>query len=265
MAVRFRTLFYSLAPSWLTTGEGEQVLYSLATMLDTFVERTRLGLIARWPGYDPPPDALAAMARDRGKIRGINESSATLQARLIPWLDDLKKKGSAFQMIREIRAYLGIPCMVRTVDERGNWFTIDENGVQSYLLDQGNWNWDGSTPPTKRGRFWVIIYPPDSSNTPFAPGPTWADPSLWGGAWGTDGYTWGTTATPDQVQSIRSIVRDWKPAGTKCSHIIIAFDTASFDPTGGGLPDGTWGKHYKIVAGVAVKARLDTARYWRGN
>lgn len=267
MAKRFRSVFYKLAPSWLTTGDGERVLFSLGVLLDGFVERARLGLLARWPEYDPPADALAAMGRDRGIIRGINESADAYAVRLIPWLDAHKKRGTAFELIRQIRAYLGGNITVRTVDERGNWYTIDADGVQSYVLDAGNWDWDGSTPPTKRGRFWVIIYPPDTAAAVFKVGPTWGDPSLWGGAWGTAGYTWGSTATPDQVQSVRAIVREWKPAGTRCSHIILAFDPASFDPAGAPgapLPDGTWGKASKVSGGTYVPARLTTARYWPG-
>lgn len=268
MAKRFRSVFYKLAPSWLTTGDGERVLWSLGVMLDASVERVRLGLLARWPEYNPPADALAAMGRDRGILRGINESSTAYAARLIPWLDAHKKRGTAFELIRQIRAYLGGNIMVRTVDERGNWHTIDAAGVKSYRLNAGNWDWDGSTPPTKRGRFWVIIYPPDTAAGVFKVGPTWGDPSLWGGAWGTSGYTWGTTATPEQVQSVRSIVREWKPAGTRCSHIIVAFDETSFDPMGAPgapLPDGTWGNASKISGGAYVPARLTTARYWRGS
>lgn len=267
MAKRFRSVFYKLAPSWLTTGDGERVLYSIGLLLDGFVERVRLGLIARWPEYDPPADALAAMGRDRVIVRGVNEDASAYGTRLIPWLDAHKKRGTAFELIRQIRAYLGGGIMVRTVDERGNWYTIDADGAQSYMLAQGNWDWDGSAAPTQRGRFWVIIYPPDSASAVVKPGPEWGDPSLWGGAWGAAGYTWGTNATPDIVASVRAIVREWKPAGTTCSHIIVAFDPASFepsDPPGAPLPDGTWGTNSKVSGGTYVPARLTTARYWRG-
>jgi hypothetical protein len=267
MAKRFRSVFYKLAPSWLTSGDGERVLYSLGLLLDGFVERARLGLVARWPGYDPPTDALAAMGRDRDIVRGIDEDATAYAARLIPWLDVHKKDGTAFQLIRDVQAYLGGNIMVRTVDEHCNWFTIDADGVQSYALNQGNWNWDETPTFEKRGRFWVIIYPPDQASAPIKPGPEWGVLSLWGDAWGTDGYTWGTNATPELVQSVRTLVSKRKPAGTWCSHIIIAFDPASFDPAtppGAPLPDGTWGKNSKVSGGTYVPARLTSARYWRG-
>ena len=107
-------------------------------------------------------------------------------------------------------------------------------------------------------RFWVVIYP----NGLWTAGPKWGDVGF---TYGMPGKTWGSTATRDEVVSVQSIVRDWKPAGTRCVNIIIAFDNTSFDPTvardGAGLPDGTWGNWGKLVGGVWLPARLSTARF----
>jgi hypothetical protein len=65
------------------------------------------------------------------------------------------------------------------------------------------------------------------------------------------------------VRALQSIVADWKPAGTRCVNIILAFDPASFNPASP-EPDGNWGKWTKKVAGVAVPSRLATARYLDG-
>lgn len=258
-----RNIFYRLAPRWLTSDDGEKVLFSVGTIMDALEERVLLGLLARFPSY-APPDALTRIGRDRRIIRGINEPAATYAARLLPWLDDHRVRGNPWALMRQLRGYCGVAMRIRTVDKRGNWYTHDTDGTLSYRLNQGNWNW-ADEPSTAFSRFWVILYP---SASLWTASPPWGDPALWDGAWGTPGYTWGTTATPDQIKSIRSIIREWKPAGTRCVKIIVAFDEASFDPTSSlgdpGMPDGLWAKPYKVVDGVAVPTRLSTARYWRG-
>ena len=258
----FRRAFYKLAPSWLTSGEGELVWYSLGVMMDAFAERARQGLLARFPEY-APADALPLMSRDRRIIRGRNESDEAFAARVLTWLDDHRTRGNPFALMRQIRAYCGVPMRTRTVDCRGNWYTIEADGTTSVALQRGNWDWDGEG-DARWSRFWVVLYPP---STLWTAGPNWGDVDLWGGAWGTDGYTWGTTATPDDVASVRAIVRDWKPAGTRCERIIIAFDDTKFDPTSSGvppMPDGTWGTNAKLVGGVWVSTREPSARYWVG-
>lgn len=280
---RFRRAFHRLAPSWLTGGpvpspvgtapldapEAERVWFSLFLMLDMYAERARQGLLARYPEatrsasgatYTPPDDALPPIGRDRQIVRGINEPRATYALRLKRWLDTHAKRGNPFALCSELAAYCGQPLRIRTVDRRGNWFTIESDGTRSYVLDSGNWNWDGAPASPRWARGWVILYPPA---TLWTVGPVIGDPELWGGAIGTPGYTIGCTATPDQARSIQSIVRDWKPAGTKCEWIVVAFDDASFDP-GAPEPDGLWGPWSKTVAGVQVPSRLDTARYWTG-
>lgn len=269
MATSFRLLRKFLGPSWLVRDEeSELVGYSLDIVKDAFVRRLELGHYARLPQQDPtgetvaPPDALAAMGRDRRVVRGIGESSQSYAVRLRRWLDDRKQCGSPFALMKKLAEFCGPLPSFRTVDARGNWFSRDANGVESYLLNQGNWNWD-NRPLNELGkprwsRFWVIVYP----NGLWMPYPNnWGDTS--GQSWGESSNTWGSTATHDQIDTLRGIVQDWKPAGTKNVSIIFAFDAASFAPSAP-EPDGTWEFHSKNVAGVQVPARLATARYLDG-
>ena len=263
---RFRRAFYKLAPSWLTTGDGELVLYSLALVLDAEAERWRQSMRARFP-HRCPSDALPAIGRDRKIIRGRNEPDAAYADRLVQWLDAHRTRGNPFALMRQIRAYCQADVRVRTVDRRGNWYTLDFDGTESALIDQANWDWDGDA-VTNWSRFWVIIYP-TAAGLPWTVGPVWGAADLWGGTWGASGgHTWGSTATQDDVASIRSIVRQWKPAGTACEWIVIAFDAASFDPTVAAQPTPNpteWAHHGRQDAGGdEVFARLDTARYWKG-
>ena len=264
MAARFRSAFYKLLPSWLTTDDGELVHYSLGLVMDAYLERVWLGLRARHPDH-APPDALGHIGRDRKIIRGIDESAAAYAVRLIRWLDDHLIRGNPFALLEQLRAYCNVDMMARTVDRHGNWFTIDTDGTRSFSLAQGNWDWDG-TSVSQWSRFWVILYPP---STLWTQGPAWGAAALWGGAWGSTAHTWGSTATPDQVAAVRSIVREWKPAGTRCEYVILAFDPASFDPTDdaepvGALPGGDWGINHELGSDPAVAARLADATYWPG-
>lgn len=255
MANTFRTLWAKMGPKWLVDdgADGELIGYSLGVMKDAFADRIRQGLIARLPER-APSDALPLMGRDRRVVRGRNESTASYAQRLLRWLDDRKTQGNAFAMMDRLAEYLGPLPRIRIVDARGNWYTRDTDGTRAYLLDQANWNWDGID-PDRWARFWVIIYPNG----------LWTSTEAWGDAgteWGAS-PSWGSTATIDDVASVRRIVKDWKRSGSRCVNIIIAFDANSFDPTAP-EPDGTWGTWGTIDAGVMVPSRLSTAIYWDG-
>jgi hypothetical protein len=258
---RFRTTRRHISPRWLTSGDGELVGYSLDLVKDAFVERARLGLLARLP-ETAPTDALVAIGRDRRVVRGIGETDASYAQRLIRWLDDRKRAGNPYALLQKLAEYLGPLPSLRTVDNRGNWYSRAADGTESAVLNEGNWDWDGNE--DRWSRFWVIIYPNGLwTESQF----DWGDTA--GPDWGeNNGTTWGSTAPSEHVQSVRFIISDWKPAGTRCVNIIIAFDNASFDPTASvsapGMPNGLWGGWSKNVGGVQVPARLDTARYWDG-
>lgn len=263
----FRATRALVTPSWLSSGEGGTVGYVLDLLKDALAERARRGLLYRFPQNDPtgqttaPDDALAALGRDRVIVRGLNESSQSYAARLVGWLDTHQTRGNPWALMGQLAAYCGPLPSFRTVDVRGNWYSRAADGTQSALINEANWDWDGASDALERwSRFWVIIYP----NGLWTAGPTYGS----GPHYGDPGRTRGTTATSDQVQSVRGIVSAWKPGGTRCVNIIIAFDSTSFTPTtvrdGTGLPDGNWGNYGKIVGGVQVPARLSTARYWSG-
>lgn len=266
----FRTLRQTQVPHWLSKGEGALTGYALDVLKDGFAHRAYKGLLARFPQNDPtgettaPEDALAAMGRDRRVVRGLGETPPSFARRLIRWLDDRRRAGNAFALMQKLSEYVGpeTGASFRTVDRRGNWFSRAADGTESYLLRQANWYWDGE-PVTKWSRFWVIIYP----GTRWLPAPQWNAGGS-GPVWGQNDISWGSTATGNEVRTVRSIIADWKPAGTRCVGIILAFDPASFEPStppgDPSLPDGTWGLGYKLSGGISVPSRLSTAIYWDG-
>lgn len=256
----FRAIRKRLAPRWLTEGDGELVGYALDRMRDGFVQRTLMGLLARFPEA-APADALEALGRDRRVVRGLSETDAAYAARLLRWLDDRKRAGNPFALLQKLAEYTGPLPSFRTVDARGNWYSRTSAGVESVLLKQENWDWSGEPVGERWSRFWVIIYPNGlwtgtADDWGAVTGPDWGDPV-------DNAFTWGSTATHDQVATVRGIISDWKPAGTRCVNIILALDPASFSPAAP-EPDGLWERWSKNVGGVQVPARLSTARYWDG-
>jgi hypothetical protein len=260
---RFRTIWQKMGPRWLVgEGDGALVAYSLGVVLDAFVERLRLGFLVHMPQQDPsgtpaPDDALIEMGRDRREIRGMFETSAEYAARMKGWLDDRRKAGTARMLLRKLAAYTGPGVAWRVVDVRGNWYSRTGDGIESQSLQANNWHWDNDS--ERWSRFWVICYPNGLwSEYPHKLGDTAAP------KWGefTNADTIGTTMTQEHVATLKHIVREWKPYGTRGS-IIVAFDPNSFNPSSP-EPDGTWAHHSKVVGGVRVRARLRTARYIDG-
>lgn len=252
--------FQKLVPSWLSADDGGKVLASLALIKDDFVARAKLALLARFPNYAPDDAALAAIGRDRRIMRGINEPAASYATREVRYLDDHIRRGNPFAMLEQLQAYLQAPCVVRTVDRRGNWYSIAADGTKSTHMAAGNWTWDDQ-PTSLWARFWVIIYPAGGTN-PWAPsGAHLNDAGLWGDdKLGHANLSIGTTATQDQIATVKAIIRDWKPAGSNCEWAIIAFDATSFSPTGALTdPGGLWG-NWSDGSGHPV--RLSMARYW---
>lgn len=256
---RFRRAYTKLLPWWLTTEEGAKVNYTLGLLMDAYLTRLLQGLRARWPSY-AMPSALPFLGRDRRIIRGINEPAEAYAARLLRWLDDHRIRGNPYALMEQLRAYCQADVRIRTVDMRGNWYTIERDGTREVMLDSAQWNWDAAD-PSRWSRFWVIIYP-TSDGQPWERDGTWGD----GAVWSDDAAegTWGSTALLTEVESVRRIVREWKPAGTTCVRIIVAFADDVFVPGGAAETDGQWANHSKNDGGSQVAARDDRAIYWMG-
>lgn len=261
IARTFRALRKYLGPRWLTTDEDAgKIGFAIDALADGITEAMLEGLLVGLPQNDPtgettaPDDALQAMGRDRRILRGMNETAQDYARRLIPWLDDHRARGTAYALMKQLAGYLGEGFSFRTYDVRGNCYSRSTTGVETYDAAT-SWDWDGNT--DRWARFWVVIYPSSA----------WVVSTLdygdttpkWGG-----GAQWGVAIPREQIAGCRSIISEWKPAGTRCVNIIVAFDPMSFDPSSP-EPDGTWGGHGKLVSGERVRARLTTARYLRGS
>lgn len=259
MTLAFRNTLVRWIPGYFKNSRIFRFLYTLATLADAGTQIAIEGLQARMPGVGTF-SALPMIGRDRKITRGYAEPPIPYGTRLQNFRKYHRTKGNPFTIMRMVRDYVypNRPLM-RIVNNQGTWYTLNPDDTENTHYGE-NWNWDGAVLPTGISRFWLIIY---------QNGDPWSSSLEWGTNpdWGQSGYSWGSTATGDQVATVRAIVEDWRSATALCSHIIIAFDPASFDPTaapGAPLPDGTWGVTSKIVGGVAVPTRLDSALYWDG-
>lgn len=258
MTVGIRDLIREISPPWLRREWGEKFLYAHGLVVDGVLEWAIQGVKARFPSK-APEEALPLMGRDRKIIRGFNEPASSYRVRLARWMTDWRRAGNAFALLEQMKAYLyGYTLTLRTVNDRGSWQTIGLDG--SYAVDRlkGNWNWDGKYPLTARTRFWPILSDVTS---------LWQGSGVYGDGTTTfgDGSVLGLTATPNQVASLRQLVAQWKPGGTLCPFIIVAFD-AVFDPSDvpPGVANGEWEFWGRDDAGVYRPVRNPECRYISG-
>jgi len=257
----FRDVAWFLSPGRLRTYRAARMVYAFIGLpLDMIAEAAKQATSARFPLFCPE-DALPYHGRDRGIRRGPLEGAASYRGRLLLWLEAWRGAGVGRAMLDQIAGYLTPQtCRIRIWTQVGTIYTRAADGTFTITrATPGLWNWDGLT--ALWARFWIII---DSvGGVPWSRDGTWGD----GEVWGESGRgTWGSTATVEQVQTIRSIVEDWKPAGSVCKNIIISFDASAFSPsdTAPPLPDGTWAHWSHNVGGVQVPARDSRAIYWDG-
>lgn len=286
-----------LLPGWMrrpSLAHWRDLALVLGAALDGLVEVAIEGRLASMPGQtDAAPglggfesvDALPFIGRDRGITRGLTQTAASYAQELRRWLPAAVAKGTAFEVLHQLRAVLGPnPPMVRLVTAAGYWYTIEPDGSLVFNTPTGeggyrrspagvsevedaeahDWDWGGADP----FRAWPIIYAP--ANKPltgdggeFGPGRRF---------YGEVDGTIGTTATPEMVELILGVVDEWGAGGITHPWIIIAFDPDSFNPLAApgspGFPDGTWEDDHKLVLVdgklVSQPNRLSTARYWEG-
>jgi hypothetical protein len=233
MARRWRRIFYELVPSWLSSGDGEKVLYSLGRVTDAFIERARQSLVARFPTY-VGPTGLRMLGSERGIIQGREENLVGYARRLREWRGQYGHltRGSPFAMLRQIWNYFG-GVKVQEIDTGGNVYTMSRMGEES-ATHGGSWDWDGDS---SWFRFWLKMVP-DADSTIKAWGPLSSFP--WGHTLEPGrGLTVGQMGvTPGDAKTVKNLFkgsRPWKLAGTKAEWLICVLGQDEDH-----APDGTW-------------------------
>jgi hypothetical protein len=203
----FRQYAAELSPTVLQGEIGQRFIAgTLGLFFDLLSERVVQGVRARLLNYrDQPLDAVAYLADERMSPRYAVDTDATHLARVRNAWARWAQAGREAGMLDELAAF-GL--------------------LDAEIILDSDWDWDGAE---YWSRFWVVVHAPHPWTYP----PDLADPGLvLDGTW-----TLGSSATPEEVDTARRIVRRWKPAHMICSHIIVVFDA---DEWTGGQPDGTW-------------------------
>lgn len=249
-------------PPWLLRRVAGRLLWSVGLILDTKNELTRQGVKARMPGVGTPT-ALPAIGDDRLIDRGPEEPEDNYALRLSSAFDTWRSAGNAIRLLENLRAYfLPNPLPLRLVSDRSVWHQIDQTtGIVTRQkgddLGADNWHWDpfaAGSPPFRWWRGWVII---DAS----AMWTQWlvGELPIGSGVIVGDGHTVGSTATPEQVASIRRIVRRFKPAHAHVYSIIVTFVDGLFSQhkqlTDAPMPNGNYHR---------LENRSTDAIYWQG-
>lgn len=252
----------SYVPWWLSNRPGQnvgyKVIFNCARVLDVFLRFAQEGVQAAWPGLGTTT-ALPYIGQSRGIIRGEAETDASYEARLRAWLDTWLNAGSDRVLATQIQAYLGNTPRVTIVTRGGVWTTLASDGT--YTVAVSPWDWDSVSNPERAGWWsdlWIIIYPCEWPVT----GATLAGLV---GTWGTSqGFGTGHEVPRAAVDAILGLVRQWKGAHTFLQSIVWSYDATLFTPGGPNLPDGRWGKWYKLSGSTCLPSRIATGalRYW---
>ncbi len=261
----------SIIPNWLSEVPGLKVgftvLFVIALFCDLLVEVMLEGLFAAWPGKGTST-ALSLNGRSRGFVRGLGETDDAYALRLIAWLDTWPDAGADELLVRLIQGYLGNNLVVRLIDRRGRFTTIDANNDVTVEHD-ATWNFDATELPERTAwwsDFWVVVYVTDGRWATY----TDLTDTLWLQNFGhTDRGGVGHTVDRHTPQDIKTLLGIFKGAHTYCEAIVFTDDTALFIPgaLGATYPDGRWGHWSRLSAGVQIRARaIDSGagsiRFW---
>jgi hypothetical protein len=234
----FRKLFRWLVPGWLSTGEGEKVLYSLSRVQDAYLTLQRARLEARFPSRTGS-SCNARTGLDRGIRRGRNETNAHYAQRLIGWRGRRghQVRGNAFALLNQVSEYFGgVRCY--TIDVKGTRNERAADGAETTTFGNA-WNWDGVWVYGEPAyRYWLVIDLSTAPGAPYSAYPPVGDPTLWGGVVGATDISLGIEGMrPDDavaIDGLQAPPHSWKPAGTHPEYVIYSLTGA--DP----VPDGTW-------------------------
>ena len=256
--LRFRDAFRSYVPRFLADRAGKNVgfrfLWVMIASLDVAAQALVEGIQAAQPGIGTP-SALARIGRTRGIQRGIIDTDETYSERLRKAIDTWREAGSAYELARQIRAYLGTSPRVRVITRSGIWVTIDTDGTET--VQQAVWDWDSLSHPERAGfwsEMWVVVY-----GAHYTVQPTWGS----GRKWGDRREGLGHQFPSEQSRDLRTILRTWKSAHSYIRAVIWTNDNTQFNPIDTfSCPNGQWGSWgIPSIDGDPTSTRVRSPRF----
>jgi hypothetical protein len=191
-------------PWWLRGWLGGRLIYAIGIQLDVLADMAVNAVGLRFPRA-AQPDALAGIGQDRKIPRGRSEPAATYAARLRRWLDDHRTRGGPYAMLAQLHAFWGAdPFQIWLYYASGKGFAMSTAGVITNSANSpvvGDW-----------ARWWLYFEWPDA----VASDGLWSDPGTW-----SDGGVWDSGLTPNEVEDIRNVPREWNAAHATGTIILI--------------------------------------------
>lgn len=176
---------------------------------------------------DCPDDALGHHARERSLERFPTETAAQHRARLVAAATALELVGTEAGLLAALTAIgYGTPTIHTAIGAAPPW-------------------WVGAWPPESEGNrppSWVGAWPVLAGDVSSWPSRFWVslENTVWGNEtwnggrpWGEPGFTWGSNATPAQVQLVKRTIKRWRPAHCVCIGVFVELTTGDriFWPT----------------------------------
>lgn len=206
MARTYREYLLQIVPTWLRGRYGGGLMESLGVMLDAQGEGARQAILARLID-EAPWDALPLAASERQLERHPIDDDASWRYRLV----------RAWQYW----------CWAGT--RRGLTTALLWTGYFAAISIHSASEWGGLADPWTH--YWIVV-----QGHPWASDGKWGDPGTWG-----DGGTWGSTATIEDVERVKRIVRLWQPAEAYCAGVILLLSGELWGSGGLWGDPGTWG------------------------
>lgn len=187
-------------PAWLRARVGAAWRGAVGALLDWYLDVAKQAVKARHV-QTSPEDGLAEIGRERSIERYPADTLATYRARLLLAWDLWQQGGTAAGIIAALNA-------------AGFGSVAIYTALGAAPPGEAVWPPDGNT--ANWSRFWVHIDATAVGGNPF----NWAAVT-WGSLnWGA-GWTWGSTATAEQIALVRRVVRLWKAAHEVCAGLLI--------------------------------------------
>ncbi len=209
---RFRTYLDSIAPRWGRKGRWGELWATIGLGFDAFADAAKDAVKARFVNL-APLDALGFIGADRLLERYPVQSDASWRA----WLE------AAW----DLWTFAGTHTSVERALHEAGFTNASVHWALGTAPDDyvGTWPPDGDT--ANWSRFWVWlgdVWPLGWTVVNYGDGHTWG--SYW---------TWGSTATVEEINFVRAICRKWKAGHTVCAGIYVPI-TGSTTLTWSGTP-----------------------------
>jgi len=196
----FRDTLRLISPPWLRKGNNEKFGYALGVVCDDLTDAAVAGVKIRFPGLYSD-ESLPQIGRERRIRRGRTETTATYAIRLRRWLTDHRRRGGPYAMLAQLYAhYAPNTFPIELIYVSGRRYSVDTSG--NVVRDTTTWTFDTNTALWCR---WLLVFhwPVSIDDTG-----TWDTDTIWDDT----ATVWDANLTPQDVEDIRLIPKEWNAA-----------------------------------------------------